>query len=96
MSLSTSSAFGLLPRLRMLTPGRVVKMATTVKADAGILNYAVETFRASLETLKGTQNLLFSITLEPIPVFLIQQSASRGGNSLGLKASDGPLVVVLF
>ncbi|RYP26836.1 hypothetical protein DL768_011554 [Monosporascus sp. mg162] len=75
---------------------RVVKMSTTVKADTKILEYAVETYHASFKKLKGVENLLFSITFEPVPVSLIEHSISRGGNSLGLKASDGPLVVVLF
>ncbi|KAI0006958.1 FAD-binding domain-containing protein [Xylariaceae sp. FL0662B] len=75
---------------------RVVKMSTTVKADTEILEYAVETYRASFEKLKGVENLLFSITFEPLPVSLMEQSVARGGNSLGLKPSDGPLVVVLF
>lgn len=71
-------------------------MTVTVKADIGILEYAVDTFRTALEKLKGIKNLLFSITFEPIPVSLIEQSIARGGNSLGLKPSDGPLVVVLL
>ncbi|RYP64890.1 hypothetical protein DL769_006498 [Monosporascus sp. CRB-8-3] len=75
---------------------RVLKMSTTVKADTKILDYAVETYRASFEKLKGVQNLPFSITFEPLPISMIEQSIARGGNSLGLKPSDGPLVVVLF
>lgn len=80
----------------MLTANRVVKMSTTVKADTNILEYAVETFRTSLGKLKGVENLLFSITLEPLPVAISEQSVARGGNSLGLKDTDGPLVVILF
>ncbi|KAJ2986360.1 hypothetical protein NUW58_g5067 [Xylaria curta] len=75
---------------------RVIKMTTTVKADTEILEFAVDTFRAALDKLKRVGNLLFSITFEPIPVSLIEQSIARGGNSLGLSPSDGPLVVVLL
>ncbi|ROV87431.1 hypothetical protein VSDG_09840 [Cytospora chrysosperma] len=75
---------------------RVVKMSTTVKADTSILEYTVETFHATLAKLKGVENLLFSITFEPLPVAIFEQSVARGGNSLGLRNSDGPLVVVLF
>ncbi|KAI1754034.1 hypothetical protein F4782DRAFT_545374 [Xylaria castorea] len=75
---------------------RVVKMTTTVKADTEILEFAVDTFRTALDKLKGVENLLYSVTFEPIPVSLIEQSIARGGNSLGLKPSDGPLVVVLL
>ncbi|XXG98487.1 hypothetical protein Hte_004811 [Hypoxylon texense] len=75
---------------------RVAKMSTTVKADTRILEYAVETYRTSFERLKEVENLLFSITFEPLPVSMIDQSIARGGNSMGLKQSDGPLVVVMF
>ncbi|OTB00881.1 hypothetical protein M426DRAFT_75490 [Hypoxylon sp. CI-4A] len=75
---------------------RVVKMSTTVKADVEILEYAVEVYRASFDKLKGVENLLFSLTFEPLPVSLIEQSQIQGGNSLGLNPSDGPLVVVLL
>lgn len=36
--------------LKTLILNRVVKMTTTVKADTRILEYAVETFRASLNS----------------------------------------------
>jgi hypothetical protein len=36
------------------------------------------------------------LTFEPLPVFIIENATARGGNSLGLKQSDGPLVVVLL
>lgn len=75
---------------------RVVKMTTTVKAEVEVLEYAVEAFRATYSKLKGVGNLLYSITFEPIPVSLIQRSVANGGNSLGLRPSDGPLVVILL
>lgn len=84
-----------LPAVNVLIP-RVVKMSTTVKADAGILQYAMKTYRKSYERLKGIENLIFSITFEPLPVSIMEQSIARGGNSLGLKPSDGTLVVVLL
>jgi hypothetical protein len=71
-------------------------MTTTVKADTSILEYAVKTFRASFEDLREVNNILFSITFEPIPVSMIQQSNARGENAVGLKPSDAPLVVILF
>ncbi|KAI0141879.1 hypothetical protein GGR57DRAFT_519853 [Xylariaceae sp. FL1272] len=75
---------------------RVVKMSTTVKADAEMLDYTVETFMTAFAKLKDVGNLIFSISFEAIPVSLIKQSIARGGNSLGLQPSDGPLVVVLL
>ena len=71
-------------------------MTTTVKADAAILEYAVDIYRASFQRLKEVSNILFSITFEPIPKRMIEQSTARGGNSLGLTPEDGPLVVILL
>jgi hypothetical protein len=71
-------------------------MTTTIKADASVLEFAVKEFNAALEKLKDIKNLLFSITFEPIPVSMIEQSETRGMNAINLKTSDGPLVVVLL
>jgi hypothetical protein len=79
-----------------LTLHRVVKMTTTVKADTSILEFTVKEFKAALEKLKDITNLLFSLTFEPIPVSMIEQSNARGANAIGLEPSDGPLVVVLL
>jgi hypothetical protein len=71
-------------------------MTTTVKADVNILEFAVDMFRESFKELKNINNILFSITFEPIPVSMIEQSNARGQNAMGLKPSGGPLVVILF
>ena len=72
-------------------------MSTTVKADTSILEYAVEIFNKSLGQLKGVvENVLFSLTFEPLPVSMLEQSVVRGGNAFGLKPEDGPLVVLLL
>lgn len=72
-------------------------MSTTVKANVGILEYAVEIFNTSLGELKGVvENLLFSLTFEPLPGALLERSAARGGNAFGLQPEDGPLVVLLL
>lgn len=71
-------------------------MSTTVKADVAMLEYTVELFRASFEELRDVTNILFSLTFEPLPVPMMEQSVARGGNSLGLDPSQGPLVVVMF
>ncbi|KAI1451455.1 FAD-binding domain-containing protein [Annulohypoxylon moriforme] len=75
---------------------RVLKMSTTVKADADILEYSVKAYHTAFEKLKQVQNILFSITFEPIPVSLVKNAAVRGKNALGLGLEDVPLVVVLF
>lgn len=71
-------------------------MSTTVKANTDILEYSVKAYHAAFDKLKKVTNILFSITFEPIPVSLIDSSIAHGGNSLGLKPEDGPLVVVLL
>jgi hypothetical protein len=75
---------------------RVLKTTTTVKADTKILEYAVQTYHKAFEQVKGVENILFSLTFELIPVSIMESSIARGGNSLGLDPSDGPLVVILF
>jgi hypothetical protein len=71
-------------------------MTTTVTADAGIFAFAVREFNTALEKLKDINNVLFSITFEPIPVSMIEQSNARGANVINLGKSDGPLVVILL
>jgi hypothetical protein len=71
-------------------------MTTTVKANASVLEFAVKEFNAALEKLKDIKNLLFSITFEPIPVSIIEQSETRGMNAINLKTSDRPLIVILL
>lgn len=71
-------------------------MSTTVKADTAILEYSVKAYHAAFDRLEEVANLLFSMTFEPIPVSIMENSISRGGNSMGLKPEDGPVVVVLF
>ena len=67
-----------------------------MKADVGILEFALSQYHAAFEKLKDITNILFSITFEAIPISLIEQSVAKGGNATGLQPSDGPLVVILF
>ncbi|KAF2821095.1 FAD-binding domain-containing protein [Ophiobolus disseminans] len=76
------------------SPNRVVKMTRTVKTDTSILEYAAKAFRESFKQLKHMNNILFSVTFEPIPISMIEQSNARGQNALGLKPSDGPLIQI--
>ncbi len=71
-------------------------MTTTVKANTWILNYALKTYYASIERLKRVQSSALTMCFQPLPVSMMEQSIARGGNSLGLKPSGGPLVVVIF
>ena len=71
-------------------------MSSTVKADTSILDYFIATYRVSFEDLKGVKTLFFNKIQATAPINYETIYFNRGGNSLGLKPSDGPLVVVLF
>jgi len=71
-------------------------MNITVKADSSSLKAGSTIYTAALEPIKPIKNGMFSLTLQPYPVSLLQASATSGGNSLGLDPSNGPLVSVLL
>lgn len=70
-------------------------MNTTVKADAETLKAAAEAFSASLDHVEGFEDVVFSLTLQPYPVSLLEQCISAGGNATGLTPTTGPLVSIL-
>lgn len=84
-------------------------MNITVKADVPILQRASEIYTAEIDPLeehgnlkdpeppiRSVENGLFSLTLQPYSLSLLEKSASNGGNSLGLNTNDGPLVSILL
>ncbi|KAI0843845.1 hypothetical protein F5Y00DRAFT_256502 [Daldinia vernicosa] len=75
---------------------RCAYMNITVKADLGTLNAVSEIYTAELKPLKGFENVTLSLTLQPYPVSLMEQSTELRGNSLGLGATEGPLVSILL
>lgn len=75
---------------------RCAYMNITVKADSETLIKASEIYSTALEPVKGVENGMFSFTLQPYATSLLEKSEAAGGNSLGLKPSDGPLVSVLL
>ncbi|KUJ15927.1 FAD-binding domain-containing protein [Mollisia scopiformis] len=75
---------------------RCAYMNITVKADANTLQAGSAIYTAGLAPIKTVENGLFSFTLQPYPISLLEKSASAGGNFLGLKSADGPLVSVLL
>ncbi|KAI1652078.1 FAD-binding domain-containing protein [Daldinia loculata] len=74
---------------------RCAYMNTTVKADAETLKAAAEAFSASLDHVEGFEDVVFSLTLQPYPVSLLEQCISAGGNATGLTPTTGPLVSIL-
>lgn len=71
-------------------------MNITVKADVATLQAATDIYTEGLGPVKSIAGLTASFTLQPYPVSLMEQSEATGGNSLGLKSSDGPLVSLLL
>ncbi|XXH06062.1 hypothetical protein Hte_012507 [Hypoxylon texense] len=75
---------------------RCAYMNVTVKADAATLQAATDIYTAAITPLQSCQGLTSSLTFQPYPVSLLEQSIAKGGNSLGLNPSDGPAVSVLL
>lgn len=71
-------------------------MNLTVKADVATLVTGSETFKATLEPVKALEGLVCSYTLQPYARSLLEASAKKGGNSLGLGPGLGPVVSVAY
>ncbi|KAI0008000.1 hypothetical protein F4779DRAFT_618996 [Xylariaceae sp. FL0662B] len=69
-------------------------MNTHVKADVGMLQAGADIWSAALDPIKACEGLICSYTLQPYPLSLLEISAKKGGNSLGLKPSLGPVVSI--
>ncbi|KFA71337.1 hypothetical protein S40288_09117 [Stachybotrys chartarum IBT 40288] len=65
-------------------------------ADVATLTAAYESYVASLGPLKSMNGLTTSLTLQGYPVSLLQKTTERGGNSLGIDATEGPLMSILI
>lgn len=70
-------------------------MNTTVKADSATLKAAAEVFTSTLDRIKEFEGVVFSLTLQPYPLPLLQKCISAGGNATGLSPDTGPLVSIL-
>jgi hypothetical protein len=75
---------------------RCAYMNMTVKADVATLQAAADIYTAAIAPIQSSAGLVCSLTLQPYPVSLLQQSIAKGGNSLGLDPSTGPAVSVLL
>ncbi|CAG8981969.1 hypothetical protein HYALB_00004832 [Hymenoscyphus albidus] len=88
---------------------RCAYMNMTVKADVPTLQRASNIHTAEIDhidehgypkdpepPIRSVENGLFSLTLQPYSLSLLEKSASNGGNSLGLNTNDGPLVSILL
>jgi hypothetical protein len=80
----------------MLTIARIVYLTTTFAVDLLLLREITEAFKATIEILKPVPGLIYSLSFQSLSKSLLSESASRGGNSLGLSSESEPLVLMLL
>ncbi|KAI9841211.1 MAG: hypothetical protein M1837_000938 [Sclerophora amabilis] len=68
----------------------------TLGNDAALFEKVFDIDNATLQTVTDVPNLSWSMTFQAIPTSIRQHSVDRGGNSLGIPPSEGPLVLVLL
>ncbi|RYP12520.1 hypothetical protein DL767_011250 [Monosporascus sp. MG133] len=73
---------------------RSAYMNVTVKAHVDTLLAGAEIWKAALDPVKNCEGLICSYTLQPYPKSLLEVSMTKGGNSLGLDPSLGPVVTI--
>lgn len=68
--------------------------SATYKLDKGHLAYIKDVFYHELAAIRDVAGLVPAATLQIITVLQLQNMAKRGGNPLGISASDGPLLLL--
>ena len=61
-----------------------------------MLNEVFDLFNASLQPIKNTPGLIYSLTYQALPASVTEKSATTGGNPLGLESTNGPQVLALL
>ncbi|KAK8043757.1 FAD-binding domain-containing protein [Apiospora phragmitis] len=88
------------PQLDQLNSMRVLSLTEAAKEQAGDSPPTPASFKkpqtSSLEPIKPCEGLIGSLKLQPHARSLLEASAAKGGNSLGLSPDGGPLVSVLL
>jgi hypothetical protein len=67
-----------------------------VKADVATLIAGAEIWKAALKPIQNCEGLVCAYTLQPYARSQLEATARKGGNSLGLDPSLGPIVSVAF
>jgi hypothetical protein len=75
---------------------RCAYMNTTTKADVATLQIAADIYTAAVVPIQSTPGLVCSFTIQPYPLSLLDEAASKGGNLLGLDPADGPAASLLL
>ncbi|KAI1172627.1 hypothetical protein F4777DRAFT_581779 [Nemania sp. FL0916] len=78
----------------MNLPDRSMYMNTHVKVDVDTIIKCGEIWASSLGPIKDCEGFICSYTLQPYPRSLLEASAKKGGNSLGLNPDDGAIVSI--
>ncbi|KAH8654974.1 hypothetical protein BGZ60DRAFT_519104 [Tricladium varicosporioides] len=73
---------------------RQTSITATVKANEHLLQQIYLLWNATVPSVNSAQNLVYSLTFQPLPVSMLNTGPSTGGNMLGLDSSNGPLVVL--
>ncbi|GAD94226.1 oxidoreductase, FAD-binding, putative [Paecilomyces variotii No. 5] len=73
---------------------RSFSLVTTLVSSAPVLKAAYEAWNASLPAVKDVPNIVYALTLEPLPPAFYSQHAST--NALGLEDRTASLIVVLI
>lgn len=67
---------------------------STYKLDREFLTFATEAFYQELLPVNDTEALVFALSFQVLTVPMLEASAAKGRNALGLSARDGPLLLL--
>ena len=61
-----------------------------------LLKAVYDNYNSTISKIENVKGIVWSLTFQPIVPAITSKSGPRGGNSLGLDPSDGPLVKALL
>ncbi|KAF7854228.1 hypothetical protein EAF04_010525 [Stromatinia cepivora] len=73
---------------------RQTSIAVTIKPSKSLLQQIYLLWNETVPQVSSAANLVYSLTLQPLPASMLNIGDLNGGNILGLNGSDGPLVVL--
>ena len=75
-------------------PFSQTSITATVKPVVSLLQQIYLLWNTTVPLISSAENLICSLTLQPLPVSFLNAGPLNGGNVLGLSSSGGPLVVL--
>ncbi|KAG5295162.1 FAD binding domain-containing protein [Histoplasma ohiense] len=86
----------LLSHSRPLIPTACVKATgPSVKLDIEMITFVTDSYMVGIDPIKNVAGIVLALTLQVISPGMIAKMGKNGGNALGLKPSEGPLLLVL-